>query len=167
MRLKISRKGMVNRMTKIVRYLKPYIALLGAAVVLLFSQAMLDLSLPNMMSDIVNTGIQKGGITELSPKAISATSMQLMQKFMPESDKALVNAAYEPAGKEALSEADFASAQSQARISCWVETLRESFARIEKTFGLKVEVEYAAEKNDADRNGDVSESEGNTTKYKR
>ncbi len=112
-------------MTKIVRYLKPYIALLGAAVVLLFSQAMLDLSLPNMMSDIVNTGIQKGGITELSPKAISATSMQLMQKFMPESDKALVNAAYEPAGKEALSEADFASFIGQYPEAANVPVLRQ------------------------------------------
>lgn len=65
------------------------------------------------------------------------------------------------------SEADFASAQSQARISCWVETLRESFARIEKTFGIKLEVEYAAKKDDSDRNGDVSESERNTSKYKR
>lgn len=33
---------------------------------------MLELTLPNMMSDIVNVGIQQGGITEVAPKAISA-----------------------------------------------------------------------------------------------
>ena len=65
------------------------------------------------------------------------------------------------------SEADFAAAQSQARISCWVETLNESFTKIEKTFGIKMEVEYAAEKDDADRNGDVSESAEHISKYKR
>lgn len=65
------------------------------------------------------------------------------------------------------SEADFASAQSQARISCWVETLNESFDKIEKTLGLRLEVEYAAQKNDTDGDGDVSESEEHISKYKR
>lgn len=60
------------------------------------------------------------------------------------------------------SEADFASAQSQARISCWVNTLRESFEKINEHFGLNLEVEYAAQENDADRDGDVPESEDNT-----
>ena len=40
-------------------------------------------------------------------------------------------------------EAAFQSAQSQARIACWVNNLRESFERVEKLFGLKLEVEYA------------------------
>ena len=66
------------------------------------------------------------------------------------------------------SEADFASAQSQARISCWVQTLQESFDKIEKTFGIKMEVTYAAEENDTDGDGDVSQSdESITAKYKR
>lgn len=46
--------------------------LLICAVAFLFGQAMLELTLPNMMSDIVNVGIQQGGITEVAPKAISA-----------------------------------------------------------------------------------------------
>lgn len=51
------------------------------------------------------------------------------------------------------SEADFASAQSQARISCWVETLNECLKNINNHFDINIEVEYAC-KNDADRNGD-------------
>ena len=38
-------------MLKLKRYLKPYLALLLAAVALLFGQAMLELTLPNYMSD--------------------------------------------------------------------------------------------------------------------
>lgn len=41
-------------------------------------------------------------------------------------------------------EADMQSAQSQARIACWVQTLNESFDQIERTFGLRLEVEYHA-----------------------
>ena len=52
------------------------------------------------------------------------------------------------------SEADFASAQSQARIACWVETLRESLEIINKKFNTNIEVEYAREIDDTgDREG--------------
>lgn len=69
-------------MLKLKQYLKPYIALLLGAVILLFGQAMLELTLPNYMSDIVNVGLQQGGITYASPEAIDTQSMQLMQRFM-------------------------------------------------------------------------------------
>ena len=52
------------------------------------------------------------------------------------------------------SEMDVASAQSQARIACWVETLRESLEIINAKFNTKIEVEYAREINDiGDREG--------------
>lgn len=40
-------------------------------------------------------------------------------------------------------EANFNEAQSQARISCWVQTLDESFERINKMFGLNLSVQMA------------------------
>lgn len=59
------------------------------------------------------------------------------------------------------SEMDVASAQSQARISCWVETLRESLEIINKKFNINIEVEYAREINDiGDRKGAESEGSG-------
>ncbi len=85
-------------MLKLKRYLKPYAALLLAGVVFLFGQAMLELTLPNMMSDIVNVGIQQGGITDAAPDAIGADAMQMMRMFMSDGDKAAVDAAYEPIG---------------------------------------------------------------------
>lgn len=57
------------------------------------------------------------------------------------------------------SEMDVASAQSQARIACWVETLRESLEIINKKFNTNIEVEYAREINDnGDRAGAESEN---------
>lgn len=64
------------------------------------------------------------------------------------------------------SEADFASAQSQARISCWVETIEESLEIINKKFNLDIEVEYARQNDDlSDRSG--IEQEGNSGEFKR
>lgn len=81
-------------MLKLKRYLKPYIALFLGAIILLFGQALLELTLPNYMSDIVNVGLQQGGITYSAPKAIDAQSMQLMQLFMSEEDRETVEGVY-------------------------------------------------------------------------
>ena len=74
-------------MSKIFSYLKPYAVWVLACVALLFGQAMCDLSLPNLMSDIVNVGIQQSGIEDTSPEAISEDGMKLMKTFMAESDR--------------------------------------------------------------------------------
>lgn len=60
----------------------------------MFCQAAVDLNLPNLMSDIVNVGIQQGGITEAAPKAVSAEGLQLMSAFMSEEDRALAQSQY-------------------------------------------------------------------------
>ena len=82
-------------MLKLKRYLKPYFVLLVAGIVLLFGQAILELTLPNLMSDIVNVGIQQGGITSAAPQAISSDAMQLMQLMMSEQDRTVVQESYE------------------------------------------------------------------------
>ena len=56
-------------MFKLAKYLKPFTALILASIVLLFVQAMCDLSLPDYMSNIVNKGIQQGGIESAVPEA--------------------------------------------------------------------------------------------------
>ena len=86
-------------MLKLKRYLKPYLGLLLVGVALLFGQAMLELTLPNYMSDIVNVGLQQGGITQAAPEVIDSDSMAMMQMFMSEEDRALVDAAYQPLGE--------------------------------------------------------------------
>ena len=53
-----------------IKYLKPFTLSVIAIIALLFVQAQTELSLPDYMSDIVNTGIQTGGIDESVPKVI-------------------------------------------------------------------------------------------------
>ena len=69
-------------MLKIFRYLKK--SWLGIIVVLvcLFVQAMCDLSLPDYTSDIVNVGIQQGGIKDSVPEAIRKTEFERIQLFL-------------------------------------------------------------------------------------
>ena len=69
-------------MMRIMKYLKPYAALILAAIVLLFGQAFCDLSLPNYMSRIVDTGIQQGGIENAIPSAVSENTMNSLLPFM-------------------------------------------------------------------------------------
>jgi len=73
-------------MIKLAKYLKPFILLILIAIVLLFIQAMADLSLPDYMSNIVNNGIQQGGIVNAIPNAIRQSKMNDLIIFMsPES----------------------------------------------------------------------------------
>ncbi len=81
-------------MKKLAKYLKPYTILLFVALLLLFGQAMSDLSLPNYMSKIVNVGIQQNGVEDSSPQAISEKGMTLMQTFMLSDEQKLVQDSY-------------------------------------------------------------------------
>ncbi len=83
-------------MIKLIRYVKKYIGLVLVAVVLLFGQAILDLNLPNVMSNIINIGIQQSGIEEVAPQVIDPATMQLLEKFMDAEDAAAMTAAYTP-----------------------------------------------------------------------
>ncbi|MFA0814966.1 MAG: ABC transporter ATP-binding protein [Anaerofustis sp.] len=81
-------------MKTIFRYLKSYGLIVALCLVLLLGQAVSDLSLPNLMSDIVNVGIQQGGITETAPQAISKNGMDLISFFMPDSERETIQSHY-------------------------------------------------------------------------
>ena len=81
-------------MLKIGKYYKPFIFLILLAIILLFTQAMCDLKLPDYMSDIVNIGIQSNGITEIAPKVISENGYILMLKMMSDEESKYVNEKY-------------------------------------------------------------------------
>ncbi|NCC76655.1 MAG: ABC transporter ATP-binding protein [Clostridia bacterium] len=55
-------------MMQLIRYLKPYVLSVVVIVALLFAQAMTDLALPDYMSNIVNVGLQQGGIERAVPE---------------------------------------------------------------------------------------------------
>ncbi|MDI6619164.1 MAG: ABC transporter ATP-binding protein [Clostridiales bacterium] len=77
-------------MFKLAKFIKPFIVMLITAVVLLFVQAMCDLALPDYMSDIVNKGIQQGGILNAVPEAIRKSQMDKLVLFMDPGRKAEV-----------------------------------------------------------------------------
>ncbi|OGN89094.1 MAG: ABC transporter, partial [Chloroflexi bacterium RBG_13_48_10] len=74
-------------MIRILKYLKPYRLLILLTIVLLFVQAFADLALPSYMADIVNVGIQQGGVENAVPVAIRQSSMDKLTIFMSPEDK--------------------------------------------------------------------------------
>jgi ATP-binding cassette, subfamily B, multidrug efflux pump len=82
-------------MIKLAKYLKPFIFFILISIVLLFAQAMADLTLPDYMSNIVNNGIQQGGIVNAVPKAIRQSEMDKLTIFMGAEDKASVIGDYD------------------------------------------------------------------------
>ena len=83
-----------NEMKLIAKYLKPFALVVLLCLILLFGQAMCDLSLPNLMSDIVNVGIQQSGIEEGAPEAVSQKGMTLLKLMMDETDQKLMEDSY-------------------------------------------------------------------------
>jgi ATP-binding cassette subfamily B protein len=68
-------------MTRLAKYLKPFTLMILLAVALLFIQANADLALPDYLADIVNFGIQQGGVENAVPKAIRQSEMKRLALF--------------------------------------------------------------------------------------
>ncbi|HHS97132.1 MAG TPA: ABC transporter ATP-binding protein [Chloroflexi bacterium] len=75
-------------MLRLLKYLKPFLPLVIGAIVLLFIQANANLALPDYMSQIVNVGIQQGGVEEAVPKALRQTTMDRLRLFLTEEEAA-------------------------------------------------------------------------------
>ena len=81
-------------MGKLFKFMKPYAATILMIVVFLVLQAYCDLSLPGYTSDIVNVGIQQGGIDTAIPEQISVEDMDRLFLFVSEQDQKTVLDAY-------------------------------------------------------------------------
>ena len=81
-------------MKTVFKYLKPYLLPVILSISFLVGQVYCELSLPNLMSDIVNTGIQLGGIETGAPEAISADAHDLLAYFMDDASKDVFDASY-------------------------------------------------------------------------
>ena len=69
-------------MLRLLKYSKPYLLLILLSVGLLFAQANLELALPDYLSDIVDGGIQQGGIENAVPIAIRQSELDRIFIFM-------------------------------------------------------------------------------------
>lgn len=122
----------------IFKYLKPFALLVALCLILLFGQAVGELSLPNMMSDIVNVGIQKGGIDKTVPAAISENGFTLMTIFMQETDRQTFKNAYtlvEPDSVEAKGYVDKYPQLENEAVYILAETDKGTAGDIETLYG--------------------------------
>jgi len=81
-------------MFRLAKYLKPFTILILVSIVLLFFQALANLALPDYMSNIVNFGIQQGGIKSAVPEAIRKSQMDKLTIFMDAENKSEVLESY-------------------------------------------------------------------------
>ena len=81
-------------MKNLFKYAASYWKAMIAIVLILVGQAYCDLSLPAYTSDIVNVGIQQGGIEDEVPRQIATEEMEKLLLFVSEDDQQMVMDAY-------------------------------------------------------------------------
>ena len=82
-------------MKNLFKYAAEHWKSLLAIIVILFVQAYCDLSLPAYTSDIVNIGIQQGGIQDQIPEDVSVDEMEKLLLFVPEEEQETVLSMYD------------------------------------------------------------------------
>lgn len=82
-------------MKKLFKFLKPYAASGVLIILILCVQAYCDLSLPGYTSDIVNVGIQQGGIDTPIPKQIAKEDMEHLLLFVEDAQQERILDCYE------------------------------------------------------------------------
>lgn len=112
-------------MKNLFKYASEHWKALLAIVAILIVQAYCDLSLPAYTSDIVNVGIQQGGVEDHIPDAISAEDMETLLLFTSEKDGKTVLSAYEKDDK---------TYEEQAYVL--KDTVKEDADRTEKLSGI-------------------------------
>lgn len=80
---------------RIISYLKQSKVAVCLIVLLLVVQAFADLSLPRYTSDLVDVGIQQGGIEDCSPNVMSVDTFNYSCMLASETDEGLICSSYE------------------------------------------------------------------------
>lgn len=94
-------------MLKLLKYLKQSTLQIVLIVILLVLQAYCDLSLPQYTSEIVNVGIQQGGIAQGIPNVIRATQLDKLLLFVDDENKDVVMNHYMLLSKNSLNDKDY------------------------------------------------------------
>lgn len=87
-------------MSKLFKFLKPYAGAVIAILCVLIVQAYCDLSLPTYTSDIVNVGIQQGGVDEKVPDVISEEDLRHLLAFVSSDQRKIIERSYEESENE-------------------------------------------------------------------
>lgn len=89
-------------MLNILKQFKQHLPVCLLIVVLLMVQAWCDLSLPAYTSNIVDIGIQQGGVTSAAPNSVRKETLQSLKLLMTEKDAKLVEGAYGKANSDGI-----------------------------------------------------------------
>ena len=81
-------------MSRIIKNVLPYWKSIVLVFALLIVQAVCDLSLPAYTSDIIDTGIQNGGIEHTVPEKITKEEFDTAKLFMTEEEAQLWEQSY-------------------------------------------------------------------------
>lgn len=81
-------------MTKLIRFLKPFTLMILISIVLLYGQAQAELALPDYLSNIVNVGIQNGGIDDPKPEIFIAEDFDRILLVTDTDTRTLLSGAY-------------------------------------------------------------------------
>jgi len=138
-------------MRKLIKFLKPFSWLILFIFVLLFVQALSDLSLPGYTSDILNVGVQQNGIENDVPSAIRASEMNRLMLFMSSSDKDEVGQVYTLLDAQTLSASDYAKYVKSYPILATKpvyqlgSVTKTEMAELDGIFGKAITITYAIE----------------------
>jgi ATP-binding cassette subfamily B multidrug efflux pump len=94
-------------MFKLIKYLKKSFLSIVLIVILLVVQAMCDLSLPAYTSDIVNVGIQQGGVVNAVPEVIRKSELDRILLFVDSKDEDKILDNYKIIDKKDMSESEY------------------------------------------------------------
>ena len=94
-------------MFKIFKHLKNSSFIIFIIILLLAGQATCELSLPTYTSNIINIGIQQGGIENPAPEVIRAKQINKLFVFMSDKNKDTVLDNYKLLNKDLLSKDEY------------------------------------------------------------
>jgi len=81
----------------------PIIIIIGLLIV----QAVCDLSLPDYTSNIVNVGIQQGGVEKVTPEVIRKSQLEKLELFISEEDRIEIKSNYTLLDKDSFSDEEY------------------------------------------------------------
>jgi len=94
---------------KLIKYLRPFTWSIILIFGLLLGQALSDLTLPDLMSKIINVGIQQNGIVNTAPIAIRSSEMNKIFLFAGDADKDIIANNYILLDSQKLSPSDYSN----------------------------------------------------------
>ncbi|AFM40694.1 ABC-type multidrug transport system, ATPase and permease component [Desulfosporosinus acidiphilus SJ4] len=152
-------------MLRLWRYMKSYTTLIVTAVILIFCQAMADLSLPDYMANIINQGIQQGGILNAVPVAVRKSEFSKLTLFMTSSEKAEVLKDYTLIDKSSEAYASYVQAYPTLKnepIEVLTTTDQAEISKLNPVLGRAFLTVSGLEKMKADAKGGVISFNGRT-----